>query len=162
MASRFTCLMAGSIAGKAWQFTLSRRGARNKPIADAPHLFTSLAVLIPAIPAIALSGSTDFSVAGTPYPSQTFMPNDNFTLNLQYKPSTSLRVTGVLKISYSEQLPTPPNGVQPKATTVSFSFSISGVAPEFTFSYQPPPNGNATPLSPGDTILFPVTNVNDA
>jgi hypothetical protein len=80
---------------------------------------------------------------------------------LQYKPSTSLRVTGVLKISYSEQLPTPPGGVQPKATTGSFSLNLSGVAPEFTFSYQPPPNGNTTPLNPNDTILFPITNVND-
>ena len=116
---------------------------------------------IVTITAIDLSGSTDFSLTGLPDPSQTFKPNDGFTLNLQYKPTTSVRVTGVLKISYSEQLPTPPNGVQPKAITGSFSFNLSGVAQEFTFAYQPPPSGNTTPLNPNDTIVFPITNVND-
>src|SRR6266542_7008892 len=122
---------------------------------------TALPVGTATITAIDLSGSTDFSLASLPDPSQTFKPNEGFTLNLQYKPTTSVRVTGVLKVSFSEQLPTPPGGTQPRPTPGSFSLNLSGVAPEFTFSYQPPPNANTTPLNPGDTILFPITNVND-
>ncbi len=49
----------------------------------------------------------------------------------------------------------------PKPTTGSITLNLSGVAPEFTFSYQPPPSGNTTPLNPNDTILFPITNVLD-
>src|SRR5437764_1239131 len=79
-----------------------------------------------------LSGSTDFSIASLPDPSQTFKPNEGFTLNLQYKPSTSLRVTGILKVSYSEQLPTSSTGVTPKPILGSFSLNLTGVAPEFT------------------------------
>lgn len=113
------------------------------------------------ITAIDLTGSTDFSVTGIPDPGQTFTPGQNFALGVRYKPSTSLRVQGLLKISYQEQAPTPPNGVMPKPTTGSFSLNLSGVAPEFTFSYQPPPGNNTTPLQPNGTIQFPVTNVND-
>jgi hypothetical protein len=114
-----------------------------------------------SITAVDLTGSTDFSVTGVPDPSQGFAPNQLFTLTVRYKPSTSLRVQGLLKISYSEQLPTPTNGVMPKPTLGSFSLNLSGVAPEFTFSYQPPPGNNTTPLLPNGTIQFPVTNVND-
>ncbi len=113
------------------------------------------------ITAIALTGSTDFSLIGVPDPSQTFQPNQGFTLDIRYQPSTSRQVQGLVKISYSEQAPTPPNGVMPKATLGSFSLNLSGVAPEFTFSYQPPPGNNTTPLLPNGTIQFPVTNVND-
>src|SRR5215472_16807608 len=113
------------------------------------------------ITAVDLTGSTDFSVVGIPDPTQGFTPNQVFTLNVRYKPSTSLRVQGVLKISYSEQLPTPPNGVMPKPTTGSFSFNLTGVAPEFTFAYQPPPGNNTTPLPANGTIQFPVANVNE-
>src|SRR5258706_15146042 len=116
---------------------------------------------VATLTAIDLSGSTDLSVIGTPHPGQTLTPNQNFTFNVRYRPSTSNRVTGVLKLSYSEQLPTPAGGVAPKPTTGSISFNLSGVAPEFPFSYQPPPNGNTTPLNPNDTILFPITNVNE-
>jgi hypothetical protein len=114
-----------------------------------------------SITAVDLTGSTDFSVIGVPDPSQGFTPNQVFTLSVRYKPSTSLRVQGLLKISYSEQLPTPTNGVMPKPTLGSFSLNLSGVAPEFNFSYQPPPGNNTTPLLPNGTIQFPVTNVND-
>ncbi|HTM47550.1 MAG TPA: choice-of-anchor D domain-containing protein [Bryobacteraceae bacterium] len=112
------------------------------------------------ITALDISGSTDFQVVG-PEVNQTFTPNQTFTLSIRYRPTTSLRVTGAVKISYSEQLPTPPNGVAPKPTTGSFTLNFSGVAPEFTFAYLPPPNGNTTPLNPNETIVFPVTNVND-
>src|SRR5205823_4885713 len=57
----------------------------NQPATAAP-------VGVATITAIDLSGSQDFSLTGLPDPSQTFRPNDNFTLNLQYKATTSLRV----------------------------------------------------------------------
>ena len=113
------------------------------------------------ITAIALTGSTDFSVIGVPDPSQGFPPNQGFTLDINYKPSTSQRVQGVVKINYTEQPPNLPNGTTPKPTLGSFSLNLSGVAPEFIFSYQPPPGNNTTPLPPSGTIQFPVTNVND-
>jgi hypothetical protein len=106
-----------------------------------------------------LSGSTDFSVTGIPDPSQTFAVNQGFAIDIRYKPSTSLAVQGSLKIFYTEQAPTPTNGVMPKPTLGSFTLNLSGVAPEFTFSYQPPPGNNTTPLQANNTILFPVTNV---
>src|SRR5436853_324195 len=110
---------------------------------------------VATITAIDLSGSGDFSLIGQPDPSQTFPVNQNFTFDVKYKPSTSLRVTGALKISYSEQLPNV-NGIAPKPIIGSITFNLSGVAPEFTFAYQPPPNGNTTPLNPNDTIVFPL------
>jgi len=113
------------------------------------------------ITAVALTGSTDFSVIGVPDPSQSFPPNQGFTLDIRYKPSTSQRVQGVVKINYTEQPPNLPNGTTPKPTLGSFSLNLSGVAPEFIFSYQPPPGNNTTPLQPNGTIQFPVTNVND-
>ena len=113
------------------------------------------------ITAIDLTGSTDFSVTGVPDPSQGFPPNQGFTLDIRYKPSTSQRVQGVVKINYTEQPPNLPNGTTPKPTLGSFSLNLSGVAPEFIFSYQPPPGNNTTPLQPNGTIQFPVTNVND-
>src|SRR5947199_5656972 len=48
MASLFTCLITGSMAGL--QFTLFRRGVRNKPMSKARMLSTSLALLIAALP----------------------------------------------------------------------------------------------------------------
>jgi hypothetical protein len=113
------------------------------------------------ITAVDLSGSTDFSLIGTPDPNQTFAVNQSFSFAVRYKPSTSTRVTGAVKLSYSEQLPTPSGGTAPKPTTGSISLTLSGVAPEFTFSYLPPPNGNTTPINPNDTIVFPITNVLD-
>jgi hypothetical protein len=113
------------------------------------------------ITAIALTGSTDFSVIGTPDPTQGYPPNQGFTLDIRYKPSTSLAVQGAVKISYTEQPPNLPNGTMPKPTLGSFSLNLSGVAPEFTFAYQPPPGNNTTPLLANGTILFPVANVND-
>jgi hypothetical protein len=113
------------------------------------------------ITAIALTGSTDFSVIGIPDPTQTFPPNQGFTLDIRYQPSTSRQVQGLVKISYTEQPPNLPNGTTPKPTLGSFSLNLLGVAPEFTFSYQPPPGNNTTPLLPNGTIQFPLTNVND-
>src|SRR5262245_23773810 len=126
--------------------------AIGKPV-DATVFVTHLGVLpspnsttyvgTATITSIDLTGAGDFSVSGLPDPSQTFPVNQGFTLRVTYKPSASLKVTGVLKISYSEQLPaTPPSAVLPKPTIGSFSFNLSGVAPEFTFAYQPPPTGN--------------------
>jgi hypothetical protein len=113
------------------------------------------------ITAVALTGSTDFSLLGVPDPSQGFTPTQGFTLDIRYTPSTSQRVQGVVKINYTEQPPNLPNGTTPKPTLGSFSLNLSGVAPEFIFSYQPPPGNNTTPLQPNGTIQFPVTNVND-
>ena len=113
------------------------------------------------ITAIDLSGSTDFSLTGVPDPAQTFQTNQSFTIGVRYRPTTSVKATGLLKITYTETAPTPPSGVAPKPTTGSFTLNLSGVAPEFVFSYLPPPNTNVIPLAPNDTILFPLTAVND-
>jgi len=121
---------------------------------------STVPVGVATITAVEVSGSTDFTVTG-PDAGQTFTPNTTFVLAVRYRPSTSNRVTGVAKVSYSFQLPTPSTGVAPRPTTGSISLNLSGVAPEFTFSYQPPPSGNTTPLNPNDTITFPITNVNE-
>jgi hypothetical protein len=95
-----------------------------------------------SITAVDLTGSTDFSVVGVPDPSQGFTPNQVFTLSVRYKPSTSLRVQGLLKISYSEQLPTPTNGVMPKPTLGSFILesrrnSLSAISPRRATTRRP-------------------------
>src|SRR5438093_1593376 len=92
--------------------------AIGKPV-DATILVTHTGVLPSAtattyvgtatITAIDITGSSDLTVSGLPDPSQTFPVNQGFTLRVTYKPTTSVKVTGTLKISYSEQLPaTPP------------------------------------------------------
>ena len=113
------------------------------------------------ITAVSLTGSTDFSVSGVPDPTQGFLPNQPFALDIRYTPGASQRVQGLVKINYTEQPPNLPNGTTPKPTLGSFSLNLSGVAPEFIFSYQPPPGNNTTPLLPNGTIQFPVANVND-
>jgi hypothetical protein len=154
--------------GSSVAFSADGIGRPTDAIVSITHLGVVPASTLPnpaptgvaTIISVTLSGSTDFSVTGVPDPSQIFQPNQSFTLDVRYKPSTSLAVQSVLKITYLEQPPTV-NFVSPKPTMGSFSLNLSGVAPEFTFSYQPPPGNNTTPLLASGTIQFPVTNVSE-
>ena len=103
---------------------------------------------------VELTGSTDFSISGVPDVSSTFALNDAFTLTLRYKPSSGQRVQGAIRIFYTLN---PTN----RPTTGSSGLNLTGVAPDFTLSYLPPPSANATPILSGGTIAFPATAVNE-
>ncbi len=153
--------------GSSIAFQADAIGRPTDATVNVLHLGVTPATPVNALPtgtatitSVVLTGSTDFSVTGAPDPSISFPPNQGFTLDIRYKPSTSVRVQGAVKITYAEQQPTV-NSVTPKPTTGSFTLNLSGVAPEFTFAYQPPPGNNTTPYQANGTNQIPVTNVND-
>ncbi|MGH9721895.1 MAG: choice-of-anchor D domain-containing protein, partial [Bryobacteraceae bacterium] len=104
---------------------------------------------------VELTGSTDFAVTGVPDATQSFRPTESFGLGVRYTPTSSLKVSGLIRVSYTES-PRQGNPVRG-----SFTINLSGVAPEFAFSYFLQPNGNSSPIAPGGTITFPPTEVLD-
>ena len=152
--------------GSSISFTADAIGRPSDAIVTVTHLGaitppSTVANGTATVTAVDISGSTDFSISGVPDPSQIFQVNQAFQLAVRYRPTISLKASGAIKISYIETPPTPSTGAAPKPITGSFTLNLSGVAPEFVFSYLPPPNGNTTPLNPNDTIVFPLTAVND-
>ena len=103
---------------------------------------------------VELTGSTDFSVTGVPDPSSVFSTNDGFTMTLRFRPSSGQRASGAIRLFYTLN---PAN----RPTTGTTGLSLTGVAPDFTLAYQPPPSANATPIQSGGTIAFPATAVNE-
>ncbi len=101
-----------------------------------------------SINTVELTGHADFSVAGLPELPISLGPNQSVTIYVRYLPTSSAKVAGRVAVNYTEG-----------RTTAWVSFNLTGVAPEFAFSYVPP-GGNATPLAPGGTVLFPATTLN--
>lgn len=106
-------------------------------------------------PRVELTGATDFSASNVPSPDVNVGPNDGFTMGVRFVPSTGNKALGVLRITYTE---TPTVG---RPVTSSLTLNLTGVAPDWAFTYLPPPAANSTPLLPGGAIAFPATNVND-
>ncbi len=94
-----------------------------------------------------LTGSLDFSITGLPEAPITLEAGESFVGIIRFQPTTSNRALSRLTMGFTE-------GVR----TASLSLNLTGVAPEFVFSYTPQ-GGNATPLATGGAIQFPLTAV---
>jgi len=99
------------------------------------------------INSIDLTGSLDFSVAGSAALPFNIPGGETISLGIRYLPTTANRTTARLVVNFTE-----------RTTTGTFVLNLAGVAPDFAFSYTPP-GGNAQPLAPGGTISFPQTIV---
>ncbi|MFN0104729.1 MAG: choice-of-anchor D domain-containing protein [Bryobacteraceae bacterium] len=107
---------------------------------------------------VEVTGSTDFTVIGVPAPELAFLPNEAFSVTVRFRPGSGLRAVGAIRFFYTDTPPTPPGG---RAVTGSAGLNLNGVAPDFAFTYLPPPSANATPILAGGTIAFPATGVNE-
>lgn len=95
------------------------------------------------------TGSTDFTFVGLPDENLASIPSgQTLSFVVRYTPSTSTRTTGTLQLPYTE-------GRNPGTLTIN----LVGTSPEYASSFTPR-DGNATPVSSGGTITFPLTPVN--
>ncbi|MDP2999355.1 MAG: choice-of-anchor D domain-containing protein [Bryobacterales bacterium] len=101
--------------------------------------------------AVDLTGATDFSMSGAPdlsqgaltYPART----QTLVLGVRYAPRSSVKAVGKISIAY---------GIVTPAGTLSLN--LTGVAPEFTFSYIAQ-GGNPIQVAPGDTMTMALTAI---
>lgn len=93
------------------------------------------------------TGSTDFALSGVPDQPFTVNPNQAFAMVVVYKPTSSVPNIGRITLSYVE------NKVNGTST-----LNLTGVAPEFVFSYMPQ-GGNQTVVASGGAVVFPQTPV---
>jgi hypothetical protein len=96
------------------------------------------------------SGANDFSLNSVPdfsIASLTLGRNQSLAFGVRYTPATSNRVTGRISIPWVEG-----------RTTGTLTINLTGVAPEFVFSYIPQ-GGNQTQVAPGGTIAAALTSV---
>ena len=105
------------------------------------------------ITTIQLIGSTDFALSGVPdltsgYPLTT--RSSGFGFNVAYRPSTSQIESGKILVNYTEG-----------ARAGTITLNLTGVAPEFAFTYLAPPAGNSTLLTNGATVQLAPANIND-
>ncbi len=136
-------------------FTISDGGTLTMP-ADAIGLLSTASVTLTyrgtatsvSINTVELTGHTDFSLAGLPDLPLSLAPNQSLTIYVRYLPTSGAKVAGRVAVNYTEG-----------RITGWVSFNLTGVTPEFAFSYVPP-GGNATSLTPGGTVLFPATTLN--
>lgn len=105
--------------------------------------------------AVDLTGATDFSMSGAPdlsqgaltYPART----QTLVLGVRYAPRSSVKAVGKISIAYGI--------VTPAGTSVgTLSLNLTGVAPEFTFSYIAQ-GGNPIQVAPGDTMTMALTAI---
>lgn len=108
-----------------------------------------------AITRVELTGATDFTVTGLPSPDQLFQVNEGFSMTVRYTPQNGTRQTAAIRLFTTE---TPNTG---RAVNSSTGLNLTGVAPDFAFTYLPPPTSNATPIVAGGTIAFPATGVKE-
>ncbi len=94
-----------------------------------------------------LTGSLDFSVGGVPETPFVLDRNQSFTAVVRFQPTGSTRVTGRMAFGYTEG-----------RTSGTVGVNLTGIAPEFAFSYTPQ-GGNTTLLSAGGTIALPQTAI---
>ena len=115
---------------------------------------TNRGTLPVSVTRIELTGSTDFTMIGVPESTSVFAVNEGFALTVRFKPTSGVRALGAVRFFYAENPAVRPvNG--------NSGLNLTGVAPDFTLSYLPPPSANATPIVSGGTIAFPATAVNE-
>ncbi len=110
---------------------------------------TTPATVNSSISQIDITGNTDFSISGFPEVPFTLVPNQSFTVNIAFRPTTNRTVTGKITFGFGEG-----------SRTGQFSINLSGVAPDLVLSYVLP-NGNSTPFATGDSVVFPTTNIDE-
>ncbi len=108
---------------------------------------------------VEITGVTDFTVTGAPAPEINYLPNESFSVNVRFQPTTGQRAVGAIRFFYTDTPPPVPAGG--RITSNSSGLNLNGVAPDYTFTYLPPPSANATPIQSGGTIAFPSTAVNE-
>ena len=108
---------------------------------------------------VEITGATDFTVTGAPAPETNYLPNESFSVSVRFQPTSGQRAAGAIRFFYTETPPPIPAGG--RITSNSAGLNLNGVAPDYTFTYLPPPSANATPIQSGGTIAFPTTAVND-
>ncbi len=119
-------------------------GAPTAATVTVTYTGTSTAI----VAALNLVGSNDFTLASLPAEIEqgvTLRRNESFSFIVRYLPTTSARASARASFGYTEG-----------RTTASVGFNIVGTAPEFVFSYIPQ-GGNATPVSPGATLIMAQT-----
>lgn len=104
------------------------------------------------ITSIQLLGSTDFVLNGVPdltggYTLTT--KSSGLQFNVVYTPSTSQLESAKIVFGYTDG-----------TRTGSFSLNLTGVAPDFAFTYLAPPAGNSTLLTNGATAQLAPASVN--
>jgi len=117
-------------------------GARATGLVVATYTGTTAAPGI-RINSVEYAGSTDLSVDGYPDTPFYLTNGQSFNLNLYYKASTSVKMTGRITVYYTDGRV---NG--------TLTLNLNGTAPEFAFTFVPP-GGNSTVIMPGGKILFP-------
>jgi hypothetical protein len=100
-----------------------------------------------SITAVSITGTADMTVLPGPTFPVNLGPNGATSFTVQYLPSTGNLVTGRLAVTFTEN-----------SQASTFPLVLTGAAPNLTFSYFIPPNGNLTDLNPGDRITFPANN----
>src|SRR5713226_3584162 len=118
--------------------------------ASASVLLTYTNRLGVTINSIDVIGSTDFTASL----SAATLPivlnfNDTTTFFIQYTPTALGKVTGTVRIAFTET----------NRLTTNLTVNLIGVQPDFGFSYQLT-KGNQTSILPDGTIAFPDTTVN--
>ncbi len=108
---------------------------------------------------VEITGATDFTVTGAPAPEINYLPNESFSVSVRFQPTTGQRAVGAIRFFYTDTPPPVPAGG--RITSNSSGLNLNGVAPDYTFTYLPPPSANATPIQSGGTIAFPSTAVNE-
>jgi hypothetical protein len=94
------------------------------------------------------TGSTDFAFVGLPDEALASIPvGQTLSFAARYTPTSSARTTGTLQLPYTA-------GREAGTLTINFV----GTSPEYASSFTPR-DGNATPVTPGGTITFPLTPV---
>jgi hypothetical protein len=95
---------------------------------------------------ITLAGTTEMTLLlqTTPFQVTTLPPNNSIGFSVQYLPTTGLTATAQIVVAFG--------------TASTFPFTLTGVAPNFTFSYALPA-GAATALAANGVIPFPSTTL---
>jgi hypothetical protein len=122
---------------------------------------TTLAVTVVSLD---LNGSNDFTVTGLPdFSNGQLVLSKNvpsLAFVVHYRPSTSKAVTGKITLTFTEA-DTASVPAFKGQRTASVLLNLTGVAPEFAYTYAVQPNGNSTPLKTGDLIRLPAANLLD-
>jgi hypothetical protein len=154
----FRVLVSGAVQTATDNGTISfNADAIGKPL-DATVTVTNRGTGTVNITRAELTGSTDFTMGGVPAPEVAILPNESFAVNVRFVAASGVKATGAMRFFYTDTPPTPPGG---RVVTTSSGLNLSGVAPDFAFTYLPPPSGNSTPIATGGTIAFPATGVNE-
>ncbi len=155
----FRVLVSGQVQTLADNGTVQfNADAIGRPL-DAQISVTNRGTGSVSITRVEVTGSTDFTINGVPAPEVVFLPNEAFSVNVRFQPSSGTRAAGAVRFFYAETPPTPPGG---RVVNGSAGLNLNGVAPDYTFTYLPPPAANATPILNGGTIAFPATAVNES